>query len=85
MSERTNRGASNLRKRYWQEHGRPPEGEGPHPDMGGPAYIPWLEALVTQLEAEVELFEESKSPDFIPELPPSDEGELLEMYEKKKR
>lgn len=50
MCEQTNTGASDLRKRYWQEHGKPPEGQGPHPDHG-PAYIPWLEALVTRLEA----------------------------------
>lgn len=53
MCEQTNRGASDLRKRYWQEHGRPPDGEGPHPDRGGPAYIPWLEALVNKLEEEL--------------------------------
>ena len=52
MSERTHFEVSELRKRYWQECGKPPEGEGPHPDRGGPAYIPWLEALVAQLEAD---------------------------------
>ena len=53
MSERTHFEVSELRKRYWQECGKPPEGEGPHPDRGGPAYIPWLEALAAQLEAEL--------------------------------
>jgi hypothetical protein len=53
MTEQTNQGASKLRERYWEKFGKPPDGPGPHPDRGGPAYIPWLELLVTQLEAEI--------------------------------
>lgn len=50
MNEKVDTGASELRERYWEKFGKPPDGPGPHPERGGPAYIPWLEALVAQLK-----------------------------------
>jgi len=45
MSEQTNQKASELRQRYWEEAGKPTD-----EDSDKPAYIPWIEALVAQLE-----------------------------------